>query len=105
MFVSFDRTGTLAGVGVGWVEGIHDAELGERVWGHDLRVEGTVVEPLDGIDNLAAKIAGFGTAPHRRLGLLVDHLVVGSKDLGSSPPSPTRTSWSPATRTSTSGRW
>ncbi|MGV7636795.1 DUF3097 family protein, partial [Mycobacterium kansasii] len=27
-----------------WVEGIHDAALVERVWGHDLRVEGVVVE-------------------------------------------------------------
>ncbi|MEV4313459.1 DUF3097 domain-containing protein [Actinocrispum sp. NPDC049592] len=63
-----------------WVEGIHDAELVERVWGHDLRVEGIVVEPLDGIDNLAADIAEFGTAPHRRLGVLVDHLVDGSKE-------------------------
>lgn len=63
-----------------WVEGIHDAELVERVWGHDLRVEGVVVEPLHGIDDLAGLVAGFGTAPHRRLGVLVDHLVAGSKE-------------------------
>lgn len=63
-----------------WVEGIHDAELVERVWGHDLRVEGVVVEPLHGIDDLAGMVAGFGTAPHRRLGVLVDHLVAGSKE-------------------------
>jgi Protein of unknown function (DUF3097) len=63
-----------------WVEGIHDAELGERVWGHDLRVEGIVVQPLDGVDELAARVAEFGTAPHRRLGVLVDHLVEGSKE-------------------------
>jgi hypothetical protein len=63
-----------------WVEGKHDAELVERVWGHDLRVEGIVVEPLDGVDELAARIAEFGTAPHRRLGVLVDHLVAGSKE-------------------------
>ena len=31
-----------------WVEGIHDAELIEHVWGHDLRVEAVVVEPLHG---------------------------------------------------------
>ncbi len=63
-----------------WVEGIHDAELVERVWGHDLRVEGVVVEPLHGIDDLAARVAEFGTAEHRRLGVLVDHLVAGSKE-------------------------
>ncbi|MEU5695308.1 DUF3097 domain-containing protein [Actinosynnema sp. NPDC020468] len=63
-----------------WVEGVHDAELVERVWGHDLRVEGVVVEPLDGVDVLAERIAGFGTGPGRRLGVLVDHLVAGSKE-------------------------
>jgi hypothetical protein len=63
-----------------WVEGIHDAELVERVWGHDLRVEGIVVEPLDGIDELAARVEEFGTGPGRRLGVLVDHLVKGSKE-------------------------
>ncbi|MCP2270917.1 DUF3097 domain-containing protein [Actinokineospora diospyrosa] len=63
-----------------WVEGIHDAELVELVWGHDLRVEGVVVEPLDGVDNLVERVAEFGTGPHRRLGVLVDHLVAGSKE-------------------------
>ncbi|SDI15848.1 Protein of unknown function [Actinokineospora alba] len=63
-----------------WVEGIHDAELVELVWGHDLRVEGVVVEPLDGIDQLADRVAEFGTGPGRRLGVLVDHLVSGSKE-------------------------
>jgi hypothetical protein len=63
-----------------WVEGVHDAELVERVWGHDLRVEGVVVEPLHGIDELTARVAEFGTGPDRRLGVLVDHLVAGSKE-------------------------
>jgi hypothetical protein len=63
-----------------WVEGLHDATLVERVWGHDLRVEGVVVEPLSGVDELAGLVAEFGTAPHRRLGVLVDHLVAGSKE-------------------------
>lgn len=63
-----------------WVEGIHDAELVERVWGHDLRVEGVVVEPLHGMDDLAAVVTEFGPGPHRRLGVLVDHLVAGSKE-------------------------
>jgi hypothetical protein len=63
-----------------WVEGIHDAALVETVWGHDLRVEGVVVEPMHGMDDLAAVVADFGPAPHRRLGILVDHLVEGSKE-------------------------
>ena len=63
-----------------WVEGKHDAELVEKVWGDDLRVEGIVVEPLRGIDDLAAAVADFGPGPQRRLGILVDHLVPGSKE-------------------------
>lgn len=63
-----------------WVEGKHDAELVERVWGHDLRVEGVVVEPLDGVDDLPALVRSFGPGRGRRLGVLVDHLVVGSKE-------------------------
>lgn len=62
------------------VEGIHDADLIERVWGDDLRHEGVVVEVLDGIDDLAAVVMAFGPAAHRRLGVLVDHLVPGSKE-------------------------
>jgi Protein of unknown function (DUF3097) len=63
-----------------WVEGIHDAGLVERIWGDDLRVEGVVVEPLDGIDALAAEVRAFRPGPGRRLGVLVDHLVAGSKE-------------------------
>jgi hypothetical protein len=63
-----------------WVEGIHDAELVERVWGDDLRIEGVVVERLDGIDHLDRAIADFRPGPARRLGVLVDHLVDGSKE-------------------------
>jgi hypothetical protein len=63
-----------------WVEGIHDAALVERIWGDDLRVEGVVVEPLDGIDELAAEVRSFRPGPRRRLGVLVDHLVPGSKE-------------------------
>jgi hypothetical protein len=63
-----------------WVEGKHDAELVERVWGDDLRVEGVVVEALDGVDDLAREVAAFGPGPGHRLGVLVDHLVPGSKE-------------------------
>jgi hypothetical protein len=62
------------------VEGRHDAELVEKVWGHDLRVEGVVVERLDGVDDLAAVVADFRPSAERRLGVLVDHLVPGSKE-------------------------
>jgi hypothetical protein len=63
-----------------YVEGVHDAELVEHVWGHDLRVEGVVVEPLHGINDLAAIVSDFQPGPSRRLGVLVDHLVPGSKE-------------------------
>jgi hypothetical protein len=63
-----------------WVEGVHDAALVERIWGEDLRIEGIVVEPLGGIDDLAALVTEFGPTATRRLGVLVDHLVPGSKE-------------------------
>ncbi|CAN5466984.1 DUF3097 domain-containing protein [soil metagenome] len=63
-----------------WVEGVHDAALIERIWGEDLRIEGIVVEPLGGIDDLAALVTDFGPTATRRLGVLVDHLVPGSKE-------------------------
>lgn len=62
------------------VEGIHDAELVEKVWGDDLRGEGVVVEVLHGADDLAAVVRGFGPGRGRRLGILLDHLVDGSKE-------------------------
>jgi hypothetical protein len=63
-----------------FVEGRHDAELVERIWGDDLRVEGVVVEYLEGIDHLAAVLREFRPAVGRRVGVLVDHLVPGSKE-------------------------
>jgi hypothetical protein len=63
-----------------YVEGRHDAELVERVWGDDLRIEGVVVEYLEGIDDLPAIIEDFAPGPDARLGVLVDHLVPGSKE-------------------------
>jgi hypothetical protein len=63
-----------------FVEGRHDAELVEKVWGDDLRVEGVVVEHLGGVDDLPAVVHDFRPGPGRRLGVLVDHLVPGSKE-------------------------
>jgi hypothetical protein len=63
-----------------WVEGVHDAALVERIWGDDLRLEGVVVEPLDGIDHLVDRVREFRPGAHRRVGVLVDHLVAGSKE-------------------------
>jgi hypothetical protein len=63
-----------------YVEGRHDAELVEQVWGDDLRVEGVVVEYLGGVDDLVGIVGEFQPGPGRRLGVLVDHLVAGSKE-------------------------
>ncbi len=63
-----------------FVEGRHDAELVEKVWGDDLRVEGVVVEYLGGIDDLSEDLRDFKPGPNRKAGVLVDHLVPGSKE-------------------------
>jgi len=63
-----------------FVEGRHDAELVEKVWGTDLRIEGVVVEYLEGVDDLDAIVREFQPSSSRRLGVLVDHLVAGSKE-------------------------
>jgi hypothetical protein len=63
-----------------YVEGRHDAELVEQVWGDDLRVEGVVVEYLGGVDDLVGIVEEFRPGAGRRLGVLVDHLVAGSKE-------------------------
>ena len=63
-----------------WVEGRHDAELLESVWGDELRDAGVVVEPLHGADHLAEAITAFDPTAQRRLGVLLDHLVPGSKE-------------------------
>jgi len=63
-----------------FVEGRHDAELVEKVWGDDLRIEGVVVEYLDGIDDLGSHLRDFQPGPERKVGVLVDHLVHGSKE-------------------------
>ena len=63
-----------------WVEGRHDAELIEHIWGDDLRGLGVVVEPMHGADDLVVRVAAFGPVASRRLGVLLDHLVAGSKE-------------------------
>ena len=63
-----------------YVEGRHDAELVEKIWGDDLRHVGVVVEYLGGIDDLVSIVAEFQPGPGRRLGVLVDHLVAGTKE-------------------------
>ena len=63
-----------------FVEGRHDAELVEKVWGDDLRIEGVVVEYLGGVDDLADHLMDFKPGPQRKVGVLVDHLVRGSKE-------------------------
>ena len=63
-----------------YVEGRHDAELVEKIWGDDLRDVGVVVEYLEGVDHLPQIMAEFRPGPGRRLGVLVDHLVPGSKE-------------------------
>jgi hypothetical protein len=73
-------TARVARAGRIYVEGLHDAELVEKVWGDDLRGEGVVVVPLDGADNLPQAVRAFSPGPSRRLGVLLDHLVPGSKE-------------------------
>jgi hypothetical protein len=63
-----------------FVEGRHDAELVEKVWGADLRVEGVVVEYLEGVDHLIGVLRDVKPDAQRRIGVLVDHLIPGSKE-------------------------
>lgn len=63
-----------------YVEGRHDAELIAQVWGEDLKLEGVVVEHLGGVDDLVGIVSEFRPGPGCRLGVLVDHLVPGSKE-------------------------
>lgn len=70
----------VAGASRIWVEGVHDAEFVEKIWGDDLREAAIVVEPLHGADGLEAAVRSFRPGPNRRLGVLLDHLVHGSKE-------------------------
>ncbi|MDO5699984.1 MAG: DUF3097 family protein [Bowdeniella nasicola] len=63
-----------------FVEGRHDADLIQKVWGEDLGYDGVAVELLEGVDRLEEVLAAFGPGPGRRAGVLVDHFVPGSKE-------------------------
>ena len=63
-----------------WVEGRHDAELLQHVWGAELAELAIVVEPMHGVDDVVAMVERFGPTAQRRLGILVDHLVAGCKE-------------------------
>lgn len=63
-----------------WVEGRHDWQLIDKVWGEDLRLEGIAVEELAGVDHLEEMLAVFEPGPGRRAGVLVDHLLPGTKE-------------------------
>lgn len=77
---SEDRRAKVARASRILVEGVHDAELVEKVWGDDLRDVGVVVERLDGMDDLEDVVRDLDPGPGRRLGILLDHLVEGSKE-------------------------
>lgn len=63
-----------------WVEGRHDAELIQYVWGEDLAHVGVAVQLLDGVDNLGRILTDFQPTDQVRAGILVDHLIPGSKE-------------------------
>lgn len=63
-----------------WVEGRHDAELIQHVWGEDLADVGIAVQLLEGVDHLEEILEVFGPTKTVRAGVLVDHLVPGSKE-------------------------
>ncbi|MBN9178436.1 MAG: DUF3097 family protein [Microbacterium sp.] len=79
-FAAEDRRARVARASRILVEGRHDAELVEKVWGDDLRAEGVVVEYLQGVDLLDETLQNEPPGPGRRYGVLVDHLVPGSKE-------------------------
>ncbi|MEO6955892.1 MAG: DUF3097 family protein [Antricoccus sp.] len=79
-FTATDQRAKVAQAGRILVEGVHDAALVERIWGADLRAEGIVVEPLHGIDDLELLVRQLQPHGQARLGVLVDHLIPGSKE-------------------------
>ncbi|MFP7707086.1 DUF3097 family protein [Trueperella sp. LYQ141] len=63
-----------------WVEGKHDADLVSYIWGTDLAYEGIMIEELFGADNLPAIMDVFQPSWNRRAGIMLDHMVTGSKE-------------------------
>ncbi|QJC21883.1 DUF3097 family protein [Arcanobacterium buesumense] len=63
-----------------WVEGKHDAELVAKIWGEDLAYEGIMIEELFGADHLLEVLDVFNPSDTVRAGVLLDHLVPGSKE-------------------------
>lgn len=63
-----------------WVEGKHDAELVSKIWGSDLAYEGIMIEELFGADNLEQILTVFGPSQTKRAGIMLDHMVTGSKE-------------------------
>ncbi|OKL54724.1 hypothetical protein BSZ39_02765 [Bowdeniella nasicola] len=63
-----------------WVEGRQDADLIMKVWGEDLAYDGVAIELLEGVDNLAQMLREFQPQQGKRVGVLVDHFVPGSKE-------------------------
>ncbi|MDD7384200.1 MAG: DUF3097 family protein [Actinomycetaceae bacterium] len=63
-----------------WVEGKHDAQLIQKIWGEDLAYVGVVVQELSGVDHLLEVLDEFAPSETARAGVLVDHLVPGSKE-------------------------
>ncbi len=63
-----------------WVEGRHDADLIQHVWGEDLAEAGIAVQLLDGVDNLEDILEVFAPTERARAGVLVDHMVPRSKE-------------------------
>ena len=92
-----------------YVEGRHDAELVEQVWGDDLRVEGVVVEYLGGVDDLVGHRRGVparpGASPRRARRPPRGRFEGGPHRRQPSAVAPAVcTRWSSAIRSSTSGR-
>lgn len=77
---SHQRTAKVARASRIWVEGQHDADLVQYVWGDDLAEAGIVVQLLEGVDHLEEILEIFGPTDETRAGILVDHLVAGSKE-------------------------
>ena len=86
-----------------WVEGKHDAELVEHVWGDDLRELGIVVEPMHGLDDVVAMVREFQPGADRGWASSSTTSSPAARRTASRSRWPARMCWSPATRSSTCG--